>query len=108
MGQDRLFLEQLLSRMTLEEKVGQLSLYSADVKPSSLSNIVVPHFSIILLHATTDCLSWMTPLVDTLPSLLSYCSFFSCFYLRYFTVVATARFPVPGNETVTLQRARPG
>ena len=32
MGQDRLFLEQLLSRMTLEEKVGQLSLYSADVK----------------------------------------------------------------------------
>ncbi|MDB5499680.1 MAG: beta-glucosidase [Phenylobacterium sp.] len=32
MGKDRHFLDQLLSRMTLEEKVGQLSLYSADVK----------------------------------------------------------------------------
>jgi len=31
-GNDRHFLDQLLSRMTLEEKVGQLSLYSADVK----------------------------------------------------------------------------
>ena len=31
MGTDRHFLERLLSRMTLEEKVGQLSLYSADV-----------------------------------------------------------------------------
>jgi beta-glucosidase len=31
-GQDRHFLERLLGRMTLEEKVGQLSLYSADVK----------------------------------------------------------------------------
>ncbi|MDB5416808.1 MAG: beta-glucosidase [Phenylobacterium sp.] len=32
MGTDRHFLENLLGRMTLEEKVGQLSLYSADVK----------------------------------------------------------------------------
>jgi beta-glucosidase len=31
-GKDPRFLDQLLSRMTIEEKVGQLSLYSADVK----------------------------------------------------------------------------
>jgi hypothetical protein len=30
-GEDRRFLERLLERMTLGEKVGQLSLYSADV-----------------------------------------------------------------------------
>lgn len=32
MGSDRHFLERLLGRMTLNEKVGQLSLYSADVR----------------------------------------------------------------------------
>jgi beta-glucosidase len=41
-GQDRQFLEDLLGRMTLEEKVGQLSLYSADVKLGGAESVNPP------------------------------------------------------------------